>query len=212
MSTESAQPALTVAIPGHRSLHVGPFSFAQTRDAWVSSLRAQMHNTAHVPGTTVEPADYIPVSADLVHLDPASLIPEAETIAEFLRHENDNTDPAANFPDTFTVLVAAFGSDKAIPLYRRAGRLIDEELEAKALPGEQKVSADELVAELGFARVAIERAGVHLAAIVGRERGRIDCDLSSVDATDMRHHLAAMDASARALTRIIVPYRDKLGG
>lgn len=209
MSHEPPRPAIGVAIPGYRTLHIGPFTHERIRDDWQSSLRSQMPNTAHVPGATVEPSDYIPQSPDLVYLNPTSFTSDAETIADYLRHENDFTDPSANFPDTFTLLVAAFGRIKATRLYRQASQLIGDELELKALPAQQKASANNLLNALAAAQAAVESADHHLTDIINRHRDA-ECDMDNTDATDARHQLAVMAAGARALLRIIVPYRDAL--
>jgi hypothetical protein len=121
--TETYEHAVLVTRPGLDDIRLGPFHYRDQAEQITTSLAGQLHHTAHVPGTTITPVPYDPTQ-------PHRGLPDTTDPYDLADAMDDTGEPdpgqhGGNFPDTYALLTAWHGSDRAAELWTAACEVYD---------------------------------------------------------------------------------------
>jgi hypothetical protein len=124
--TETYEHAVLITRPGLDDIRLGPFLYRHQAERTATSLTGQLHHTAHVPGTAITTTTYdptqphqgLPVTTDPYVIALAMDDPGAVG-------ESGPDQHGANFRDTYALLAAWHGSDRASALWTAACEIYD---------------------------------------------------------------------------------------
>jgi ADP-ribose pyrophosphatase YjhB (NUDIX family) len=121
--TETYEHAVLITRPGLDDIHLGPLPHRHQAEQITTSLTNQLHHTAHIPGTTITPVPYDPTQ-------PHRGVPTTTDPYDLAASMGDPDDPdpdqhGANFPDTYALLAAWHGPDRAAELWTAACEAFD---------------------------------------------------------------------------------------
>jgi|GEM_PF-1125300 len=121
--TETYEHAVLVTRPGLDDIRLGPLRYRHQAERIATSLTGQLHHTAHIPGTTITPAPYDPTQP---HRGlPTTTTPYALALSMDDADTPDPIQPGNAFPDTYALLVAWHGPDRAADLWTTACNVYD---------------------------------------------------------------------------------------
>jgi hypothetical protein len=207
MNNESTTPpALNIVRPGHATFHVGPFNFPTERDEWVSGLRQMMHSTAHIEGTTIEPAPYDTSVDPGLRIDPYALPSDPYELATLMRDESSGDGTGTNFPDLYARLCLQLGDGPAKRIWIDAGRIIDDEAELDQRRRDTTEGAHAVTGLLGEAEHALMEAQQRIHHIT-KDLADFEGEMDPLDAGDAQREIDHMLRSIRHVYRIMRPYR-----
>jgi hypothetical protein len=121
--TETYEHAVLITRPGLDDIRLGPLRYRHQAEQIATSLTGQLHHTAHIPGTTITPVPYDPTQ-------PHRGVPTTTDPYDLAASMGDPDDPdpdqhGANFPDTYALLAAWHGPDRAAELWTAACEAFD---------------------------------------------------------------------------------------
>lgn len=121
--TETYEHAVLVTRPGLDDIRLGPLPHRHQAEQITTSLTGQLHHTAHIPGTTITSVPYDPTQP---HCGlPDTTDPYVLALSMDDAGEPDHTQPGGNFPDTYALLAAWHGPDRAAELWTTACNVYD---------------------------------------------------------------------------------------
>jgi ADP-ribose pyrophosphatase YjhB (NUDIX family) len=121
--TETYEHAVLVTRPGLDDIRLGPLPHRHQAEQIATSLTNQLHHTAHIPGTTITCTAYDPTQ-------PHRGLPTTTDPYDLADAMDDTGDPdpgqhGGNFPDTYALLTAWHGPDRAAELWTTACNVYD---------------------------------------------------------------------------------------
>jgi hypothetical protein len=121
--TETYEHAVLITRPGLDDIRLGPLRYRHQAEQIATSLTGQLHHTAHIPGTTITPAAYDPTQP---HRGlPAITTPYVLALSMDDGGEPEAARPGSTFPDTYALLTAWHGPDRAADLWTTACKVYD---------------------------------------------------------------------------------------